>query len=125
MGINDNFFVGQRVKWNDPGLLDYEPEYRQFVSERIFRIVRFLDDDYDSALIAEIDGPSEAEVWLSELTPLETDWFERAVHLLEERFPDATYTDISDFVTFHWDNLEDDDANVSTFVDYSLGLAEP
>lgn len=122
MKQDDNFYVGQRVQWNDPGLLDYEPEDRQWVADRIFRIVKFLDDDYDSVLITEIDGTSEAEVYVSELVPLESDWYSRAVRLLEERFPEIPYHDLSDFVLFYWDNLDEDDANISTFVDYINGI---
>ena len=122
MNRDDNFYVGQRVQWNDPGLLDYEPEDRQWVADRIFRIVRFLDDDYDSVLIREIDGHgSEAEVYVSELVPLESDWYSRAVRLLEERFPKISYNELSDFVLFYWNNLDEDDANISTFVDYLNG----
>lgn len=121
MNRDDNFYVGQRVQWNDPGLLDYAPEDRTWVGDRIFRIVKFLDDDYDSVLISEIDGTSEAEVYVSELVPLESDWYSRAVRLLEEKHPDIPYTDISDFVLFYWDNLDEDDANLSTFVDYING----
>lgn len=121
MNRDDNFYVGQRVQWNDPGLLDYAPEDRAWVGDRIFRIVKFLDDDYDSVLIAEIDGTSEVEVNVSELVPLESDWYSRAVRLLEERFPKISYNELSDFVLFYWDNLDEDDANISTFVDYING----
>lgn len=121
MKQDDNFYVGQRVQWNDPGLLDYEPEDRQWAYDRVFRIVKFLDDDYDSVLIAEINGTSEAEVYVSELVPLESDWYSRAVRLLEERFPKISYNELSDFVLFYWDNLDEDDANISTFVDYING----
>ena len=122
MNRDDNFYVGQRVQWNDPGLLDYEPEDRQWVTDRIFRIVKFLDDDYDSVLIAEINGTSEAEVYVSELVPLESDWYSRAVRLLEERFPKISSHELSDFVLFYWNNLDEDDANISTFVDYINGI---
>ena len=123
MKQDDNFYVGQRVQWNDPGLLDYEPEDRQWVADRIFRIVKFLDDDYDSALIREIDEHgSEAEVYVSELVPLESDWYSRAVRLLEEKHPDIPYHELSDFVLFYWNNLDEDDANISTFVDYINGI---
>ena len=122
MNRDDNFYVGQRVKWNDPDLLDYEPKDRAWVANRTFRIVRFLDDDYDSALIASINVESEAEVWVSELVPLESDWYSRAVRLLEEHYPDASYDDISYFASFYWNNLDEDDANLSTFVDYLNGI---
>lgn len=123
MKQDDNFYVGQRVQWNDPGLLDYEPEDRQWVADRIFRIVKFLDNDYDSALIREIDEHgSEAEVYVSELVPLESDWYSRAVRLLEDRFPKISYNELSDFVLFYWNNLDEDDANISTFVDYINGI---
>jgi len=122
MKQDDNFFVGQRVQWNDPGLLDYAPEDRPWVIERIFRIVKFLDDDYDTALIKEIDeGGTEAEVYVSELTPLETDWYSRALRLLEERFPEISFDELSYFANFYWDNLEEDDANLSAFADYITG----
>lgn len=121
MNRDDNFYVGQRVQWNDPGLLDYAPEDRPLVLDRVFRIVKFLDADYDSVLISEIDGTSDAEVYVSELVPLESDWYSRAVRLLEEKHPDIPYHELSDFVLFYWDNLDEDDANLSTFVNYING----
>jgi len=124
MNRDDNFYVGQRVQWNDPGLLDYAPEDRPMVIDRVFRIVKFLDNDYDSVLIREIDGQSEAEVYVSELIPLESDWYAHAIKVLEERFPEIPYLELSDFALFHWDNLDEDDANLSTFVDYRNGTAE-
>ena len=123
MKRDENFYVGQRVYWNDPGLLDYDPEDRQWLADRIFVIVRFLDEDYDSVLICSVGDSSEAEVWVSELEAADTDtWYDHAHEVLAARFPDTAETTRGDFVLDHWNNLDEDDANVSTFVDW---LATP
>lgn len=62
--------VGMRVKWNDPGIYDYEPEEREWVLNRIFIIDEILGEDGDEdpmIRISEENGYSEAEVWAHEL----------------------------------------------------------
>ena len=59
-------FVGQRVKWADPGILDYEPEDREYARNRVF-IVDEVDNDNGVAFISEEGGGSEAEVFTHEL----------------------------------------------------------
>ena len=61
--------VGDKVKWNDPGILDYAPEDREEVLNRVFEIVE-LDEENNYAFIYEVDGVSEAEVYLTELVPV-------------------------------------------------------
>lgn len=61
---------GMRVKWQDPGINDYDPEDRQAILDRVF-VVDDIVGDEDIAdrwmHITEEDGPSEAEVWEHEL----------------------------------------------------------
>ena len=65
MEIKD-YYVGQRVKWLDPGINDYEPEDREMVLNRVF-IIGSVDNESGEAFIYEEDGPSEAEVYTTEL----------------------------------------------------------
>ena len=52
------------VRWNDPAINDYEPEEREAVLGRVFEIINI---ENGLAVICEIGGPSEAEVWDDEL----------------------------------------------------------
>ena len=67
------YHIGQLVKWNDPGINDYEPEDREYVRNRVFEIVDFLDEDHDGVQLEEVEeisgGCSEAEAWVDELEP--------------------------------------------------------
>ena len=58
------FKKGDLVRWNDPAINDYEPEEREAVLGRVFEIINIEDG---LAVICEIGGPSEAEVWDAEL----------------------------------------------------------
>ena len=58
------FKKGDLVRWNDPAINDYEPEEREEVLGRVFEIISI---DNGLAVICEIGGPSEAEVWDDEL----------------------------------------------------------
>lgn len=65
MEIRD-FYVGQRVKWDDPGINDYDPEDRDDVLNRVF-LIHSVDNRNGVAFIVEEDGCSEAEVYTDEL----------------------------------------------------------
>lgn len=65
-GLPPKIKIGQKVKWNDPGIRDYEPEERQAVLDRVFRVTEH-DPESGFTCIQEIDGPSYAEVWDTEL----------------------------------------------------------
>lgn len=62
--------VGDRVKWEDPGILDYELEDRAWALDRIFIIEKFeesrKDPDRLTFLVSE-DGFSETQAWEHEL----------------------------------------------------------
>ena len=58
------FKKGDLVRWNDPAINDYEPEEREEVLGRVFEIISI---ENGLAVICEIGGPSEAEVWDDEL----------------------------------------------------------
>lgn len=60
------FKKGQRVRWNDPGINDYDYKDRDAVLNRIFRI-QWVDNENGMAYIVEEGGPSEAEVFTNEL----------------------------------------------------------
>lgn len=58
------FKKGDLVRWNDPGINDYDPEEREEVLGRVFEIDSIVDG---FAVIYEVNGPSMAEVWEEEL----------------------------------------------------------
>ena len=64
------FYAGEKVHWCDPAIWDYPEEEREMVINRVFIIDRFLDDEKEGAFIYEVDGPTEAEVPVSELRHL-------------------------------------------------------
>lgn len=57
--------VGDYVRWNDPGINDYEPENRQAMLDR-----EFIIEEINGEIILISDGYSEAEVTANELEPL-------------------------------------------------------
>jgi hypothetical protein len=61
----DCFFIGDKVKWADPGIEDYDEEDREDVLNRVFEIIAI---NGDVITIAEVGGGSEAEVFEDELT---------------------------------------------------------
>lgn len=63
------FKVGQRVKWYDPGIMDYEPEDRDGAMNRVF-LIHDVDNRHGIAYIVEEGGGSEAEVYTDELEPI-------------------------------------------------------
>ena len=65
--------VGVQCKWNDPGINDYNPKDRKSILNRIFEVIDISDDKYDEdtiVCIEEVNGGSYAEVYLSELKPI-------------------------------------------------------
>ena len=61
---------GDRVKWLDPGINDYDPEDMEWAHNRIFVIDEIEDDDdiQDRLMhITEENGFSDAEVFEHEL----------------------------------------------------------
>ena len=64
------FFLGQHVRWNDPGLHDYDPSDWDWLRNRIFEIDEFLDDG-EMVHLSEVDGHSEAEAFTHELEPID------------------------------------------------------
>ena len=65
MEIKD-FYEGQRVKWLDPGINDYDEEDRDWVLNRVF-LIHDVDNRHGIAYIVEEGGGSEAEVYTDEL----------------------------------------------------------
>ena len=65
-----DFYVGQRVCWNDPEINDYDEEEREEVLNRVF-LVHSVDNRNGVAFIVEEDGGSEAEVYTDELEPIQ------------------------------------------------------
>ena len=59
----EKFKVGDKVKWNDPGFGDFEPNERVLQSERVYSIIAVINDEM--CLIS--DGFGETEVFLWEL----------------------------------------------------------
>ena len=59
---------GDKVRWNDPAIDDYDEEDRESIKNRIFEIISDVYGDEDEIIeIAEVDGRSEAEVYAYEL----------------------------------------------------------
>ena len=63
------FKKGEKVKWNDSGINDYEPCDREEILNRVF-IIHSVDNREGIAYIVEDCGRSEAEVYTDELEPL-------------------------------------------------------
>ena len=59
------FNIGDRVKWDDPAIDDYDEEDRENLLDRVFEIYEINGDVIS---IAEVCGDSEAEVYDTELT---------------------------------------------------------
>ena len=65
------FSIGDRVLWADPGILDYNPQDRDWVHNRVFIIYGFADEAPDRMCnLVEEGGYSEAQAWEHELTLL-------------------------------------------------------
>lgn len=61
----NKFKIGDKVRWNDPAISDYESGDRQAALDREFTIY-----DINGDIISISDGYSEAEVTAGELVPL-------------------------------------------------------
>lgn len=59
------FNIGDKVKWEDPAIDDYDDEDIDNLRERVFEI---FEINGEVISIAEINGGSEAEVYAEELT---------------------------------------------------------
>lgn len=59
------FNIGDRVKWEDPAIDDYDEEDRENLLDRIFEI---FEINGEVITIAEVGGGSEAEVYGTELS---------------------------------------------------------
>ena len=59
------FNIGDKVKWEDPAIDDYDEEDRENLLDRIFEIYSI---NGEVITITEVDGGSEAEVYAEELT---------------------------------------------------------
>lgn len=58
--------IGQKVRWHDPGILDYDPEDRKYAISRVFTVTDY-NPETGFACIQEEGGGTYAEVWDSEL----------------------------------------------------------
>lgn len=59
------FNIGDRVKWEDPAIDDYDEEDRENLLDRVFEIYEINGEVIS---IVEVGGGSEAEVYDTELT---------------------------------------------------------
>ena len=66
--MRNDFKVGDRVKWNDPAINDYDPNDREEVLNRVFIIE---DISPEVILISEENGCTEAEVFINELEKID------------------------------------------------------
>lgn len=58
-----NFEIGDKVKWNDPAIVEFEPTERYLQMSRTFEVIDYINDDM--VLIADEYG--EGEVYENEL----------------------------------------------------------
>lgn len=62
--------IGDKVKWNDPGIKDYDAKDIPWLINRVFEIIYIEGDDDDDdrmVYLSEVDGGSEAQAWEHEL----------------------------------------------------------
>lgn len=57
------FNIGNKVKWNDPAINDFDPSERELQKSRVYEIVDIINEDM--VLIADEYG--EVEVFVCEL----------------------------------------------------------
>lgn len=60
-----NIKPGDKVRWNDPAINDYEPEDRQAQLDRVYTVFHYINEDEGTLLIC--DDFSEVEVYVHEL----------------------------------------------------------
>jgi hypothetical protein len=65
MGANTNIKPGDKVRWYDPAINDYDPDDRQSQLNRVWTVFHYINEDEGTLLIC--DDFSEAEVYLHEL----------------------------------------------------------
>lgn len=58
-----NFEIGDKVKWNDPAIVEFEPTDGYLQMSRVFEVIDYINDDM--VLIADEYG--EGEVFEGEL----------------------------------------------------------
>lgn len=58
-----NFEIGDKVKWNDPAIVEFEPTERYLQMSRVFEVIDYINEDM--VLIADEYG--EGEVFEGEL----------------------------------------------------------
>ena len=63
------FKVGEKVRWNDPKINDFNEEEREDILARIYRVekILFRGNRYDQAVYLISNDFSEAEVYHDEL----------------------------------------------------------
>jgi hypothetical protein len=57
------FNVGDKVKWNDPAIVEFDPTERYIQQNRVFEVIEYINEDM--VLIADEWG--EGEVFENEL----------------------------------------------------------
>lgn len=67
-----NIKIGSKVKWNEPGIEDYDIKYRKKVLDRIFKVFSINNGKSEKCengddIVGISDGFSEAEVYAREL----------------------------------------------------------
>ena len=58
-----NFEIGDKVKWNDPAIVEFEPTERYLQMSRTFEVIDYINDD----MILIADEYGEGEVYENEL----------------------------------------------------------
>ena len=46
-----NFEIGDKVKWNDPAIVEFEPTDRYLQMSRVFEVIDYINEDMDMIAI--------------------------------------------------------------------------
>ena len=98
--------IGQKVKWFDPAINDYPIEERETQSNRVYTIVKYINDEM--CLIADEYG--ESEVLITEIDPLPIAVYNEHTDLLKQAAIEKLKTlgGTMSFENLYHEELDDD-----------------
>ena len=106
--------IGQKVKWFDPAINDFQVEEREIQRNRIYTIIKFINDEM--CLIADEFG--ESEVLITEIDPIEVVDFNNNIRALKQSAVDKLNT-IGGTLSFEhlYQETLDEDGEVEDYED--------